>query len=630
MIIKFIKKNFIACLALFLALSVFVTGSISFARYATSVDINDGAGAGSFSATATIDGVSALSFTNTAFWGGTVGDDKIAMNALRSINFSVYNYDHKDDEINPTEVKLSYTLTFSAPANFIEKLAFQLFDGSNHPVLPQIVILDLMHAISEGNSTGTYRTQDSEDYNGTPIDDLTFSVTKQTSGTYTARSGQTIVSVTPFKKSVQQTINCRVWDTSSLDGDRNTPLEIEGGTLLSPLSIKYTDVVDCYKISISSPLFKMTAGTATVNNYSIKITPTSVLEDNHLGGSFYDGDDLVTEIYGGDGSVWTIKSIHEEYEDHHYGVDNIAGTADDSIVSHGQNIMSHKIYRPGSTESVETNHLHVETVTNEEEIGPDTSAYSYTTQNDTSTVAISNRDDFFAKYPERTQVQNLTYRAPVTKEITRTYTITEKKVYTTTTTTTETDVIDSVTTDTVSADGLTITQTITERTIVNESSHTTTTVETTTTTVTETRSISGTRTCSFNNWNSGYTLKTSTVAWNGGNGDANQFNASSTIVTPESSVTSTEVGEPQSSSTPATKKSDQTETINRLITRSFREDSIIIDEVSRKVGENIILYTKDNVLSMFNDANKQIYFISQSYSKNYPLSVDVLFEQILE
>ncbi|MBQ4587487.1 MAG: hypothetical protein IJB13_06860 [Clostridia bacterium] len=128
MIIKFIKKNLIACLSLFMAVAVLVTGSISFARYASGVNLDKGAGAGSFICTANIDDVSALSFTNTAFWGGTAGDDKIAMNALRSINFSVNNFNVVGGVEKVSEVKMKYNLTFSAPVNFVKKLAIQLFN----------------------------------------------------------------------------------------------------------------------------------------------------------------------------------------------------------------------------------------------------------------------------------------------------------------------------------------------------------------------------------------------------------------------------------------------------------------------------------------------------------------------
>ena len=41
-------------------------------------------------------------------------------------------------------------------------------------------------------------------------------------------------------------------------------------------------------------------------------------------------------------------------------------------------------------------------------------------------------------------------------------------------------------------------------------------------------------------------------------------------------------------------------------------------------------FQMDNKFNLFDNTGKQIYFISQSYSKNYPFTVDVLFEQILE
>lgn len=636
MIIKFIKKNFIACLALFLALSVFVTGSISFARYATSVDINDGAGAANFSCSTSIDSVSALSFTNTAFWGGTVGDDKIAMNALRSINFSVYNYDHKDANKNPSEVKLCYTLCFSAPAAFIEKLALQLFDNESKALLPQIVILDLLHAVPEGKKEGTFNTKDSEDFNGSACNDLIFSVAKADDGTYTAGSNGTIITLTPFEKQVQSTLNYRVWDVHTSGATLDNPLVVEGGKLQAPLTVKFTAPVQCYKVTISMPQFKMNAGSAEVTNYSLRLAPTSVLEDSHLGSSFYDDEgNLVTELYAGSHGPWSVKTIHEEYEDTHWGADDIFGTADDTVVTHGQNLMSNKVYRAGYTESVETEHTYIDTE-NRVRVEETTSTSYQKLTSDAPAYVVTSRQNFVNRYQYydgyRTSGygSSTIYSVPVELKLQRKTVKEVKTYYETVTETRDLAVVDTVTTNTVENGGLIVTQTISETTTTNTSTQVTGTVETVTTTIVETIIIKGTHTYYRSSGTQDY-------PWDYlGNEEANAANiinntpATNIDITENSSET-TEPDVDDLEPTTTTIKGDPViEAITRVITRSYREDSIIIDEVSRKIEDEIFYYTADNKFNLFDNTGKQIYFISQSYSKNYPFSVDVFFEQILE
>ena len=644
MIIKFIKKNLIACLSLFMAVAVLVTGSISFARYASGVNLDKGAGAGSFICTANIDDVSALSFTNTAFWGGTAGDDKIAMNALRSINFSVYNYDHKDASKKPSDVKLGYTLCFSAPAAFIEKLALQLFDNESKALLPQIVILDLLHAVPEGKKEGTFNTKDSEDFNATACNDLIFSVAKADDGTYTAGSNGTIISLTPFEKQVQSTLNYRVWDVHTSGATLDNPLVVEGGKLLAPLTVKFTAPVQCYKVTISMPQFRMNAGSPQVTNYSLKLAPTSVLEDNHLGSSFYDGDgNLVTELYSDPDKEWSAKTIHEEYEDTHWGADGVLGTADDTVVTHGQNLMSNKVYRVDHSESVETEHVFIDTedrVRVEETITSTSYEKLSTTAQPASSV--DTRDKFvnaysgYTGYTSSTSGNTTTYTVPVKLVLRRT---TEKEVktyYETITETRDSLVVDTVTTNTVENNGLIVTQTISETTTTNTSTQVTGTVETQTTTIVEDITITGNHVCvRTEDWYNQNT--TFTTPWEYfGNEAANAANiinntpATNIDITENSSSTSEPDVDDLEATTTTIKGDPVTETITRVITRSYRGTSIIIDEVSRKIEDEIFYYTADNKFNLFDNTGKQIYFISQSYSKNYPFSVDVLFEQILE
>lgn len=642
--IKFIKKNLIACLSLFMAVAVLVTGSISFARYTSGVNHDKGAGAGSFICTANIDGVSALSFTNTAFWGGTAGDDKIAMNALRSINFSVYNYDHKDASKKPSDVKLGYTLCFSAPAAFIEKLALQLFDSESKALLPQIVILDLLHAVPEGQKEGSFNTKDSEDFNGTACNDLIFSVAKAADGTYTAGSNGTIISLTPFEKQVQSTLNYRVWDVHTSGATLDNPLVVEGGKLQAPLTVKFTAPVECYKVTISMPQFKMNAGSPQVINYSLRLAPTSVLEDSHLGSSFYDGDgNLITELYSDPDKEWSAKTIHEEYEDTHWGADDILGTADDTVVTHGQNLMSNKVYQEDHSESVETDHTYIDTedrVRVEETIK--STGYEKVSTTAKSASSVNTLDKFvsaysgYTGYTVSTSGNTTTYTVPVQLVLRRTTVKEVKTYYETVTETTAVNVVDTVTTNTVENGGLTVTQTISETTTTNTSTQVTGTVETVTKTIVEDITITGNHVCvRTESW---YYPQTSfTTPWsNFGNEAANAANiinntpATNIDITENSSnTTEPDVDDLEPTNTPIGGDS-VTETITRVITRSYRGTSIIIDEVSRKIEDEIFYYTADNKFNLFDNTGKQIYFISQSYSKNYPFSVDVLFEQLLE
>lgn len=645
MIIKFIKKNLIACLSLFMAVAVLVTGSISFARYASGVNLDKGAGAGSFICTANIDGVSALSFTNTAFWGGTVGDDKIAMNALRSINFSVYNYDHKDASKKPSDVKLGYTLCFSAPAEFIEKLALQLFDNESNALLPQIVILDLLNSVPEGKKEGTFSTKDSEDFNGTACNDLTFSVAKADDGTYTAGSNGTIISLTPFEKQVQSTLNYRVWDVHTSGATLSNPLVVEGGKLQAPLTVKFTAPVRCYRVTISMPQFKINAGSPQVTNYSLRLAPTSVLEDSHLGASFYDGDgNLITELYSDPNKEWSAKTIHEEYEDTHWGADGVPGTADDTVVTHGQNLMSNKVYQEDHTESVETTHTHVDTVTSDSYNVDNVTEYVLT---GTKPVVPSTLKEFQDNYNE-TLISTVdgdwgystiyTYEAPVTLKAQKITKTVETTVYETTTTTTQDDVKDTITTTKV--EGSNVTQIITKKTKTTQTKNKVTrTIITTTILSIEEITREGTIKCVYTDYQSSYWPDNTEIIgpWdNFGSEDSNiqafydealENGATITYPTlPAPTTTDNSVEIPLEADPEKTVK----ETFTRLITRSYRGTSIIIDEVSRKIEDEIFYYTADNKFNLFDNTGKQIYFISQSYSKNYPFTVDVLFEQLLE
>lgn len=324
-IIKIFKQNRSAIICFVLALSVFVTGSVSFARYATSHTGNGGAGVGSFSCSATVDGVSALSFTNTAFWGGSVEEDKIAMNALRSLNFTVNNYEISNGVKRVSEVRLAYSLSFTAPANFADKLAIQLLDNKGAPILPQMIVHEIMNAVSNETGTGTYDTAKSEDYNGLEHKEMTFTVSKYKNGeggtvVEAKATDGTVIKIETMEKEYEQTLLFRLWDVSKLTSESNKTVANEQGDLLPPLEVKYRDTLECYKISIRKADFVFPAAVESSASYSLTLAPTDTLLDSHLGGYAYDanGDALTQIAASGNFALKNITKTTTYYTDETY------------------------------------------------------------------------------------------------------------------------------------------------------------------------------------------------------------------------------------------------------------------------------------------------------------------------
>ena len=357
----FIKKNALSCLCLLLATLVAITGSVSYSKYISSSPITEGPGAGSFSASATIDGVSALSFTNTAFWGGTVEEDKIAMNALRSVDFHVRNYEY-DGSGNKkiADVKMKYNLVFDAPKNFAERLAIQVFDEANQPLLPQIVLSYLIDSVAS-STTGVYDTGKTPDYNASKIHDEVFDVVKS-GDTFTATmrdNENTVIIVEDHFEDVHQRLDFRTWDCSALTNTINPTLNVEGGTLTPPLTVNYMEEnVEFYRIIIKMPQFILEPGAEREAHYSIRIAPTDTIQDGHLGGSFVqliDGKYVpVKEIYGGSSNDWYLENIHEKVNDKFYSDENftepIQVNGNNKVEETEYNIMgSRTIYNPGET-----------------------------------------------------------------------------------------------------------------------------------------------------------------------------------------------------------------------------------------------------------------------------------------
>lgn len=319
----YVKSNLFACACFFWAIMIFLIGSFSYARFISSEPVRSLPQAGSFVCSANIDGVSSLSFTNTAFWGGTLTDDKVAMSALRSIDFTVNNFKMVGDKKVVNEVKTSYSLSFSAPANFVQRLALQPFKfdelGDEHPLLPQIVINDIMHAGDIGKS---YNTGDSEDYQGVNVYEMDFEIEKSGNGKiadYIATAYDTKGNVEAqirlehFRKEVPQKLLFRMWDVSRLTTEDQPSMNTESGKLLPPLEITATQEIDYYKIIISIPgVLVMPAAVETTYNHSVHLTPTHTITDEHLAGYFVgENGTAVTNIYAHENKEWTVERVEE-------------------------------------------------------------------------------------------------------------------------------------------------------------------------------------------------------------------------------------------------------------------------------------------------------------------------------
>ena len=370
----YVKSNLFACACFFWAIMIFLIGSFSYARFISSEPVRSLPQAGSFVCSANIDGVSSLSFTNTAFWGGTLTDDKVAMSALRSIDFTVNNFKMVNDKKVVNEVKTSYSLSFSAPANFVQRLALQPFKfdelGDEHPLLPQIVINDIMHAGDIGKS---YNTGDSEDYQGVNVYEMDFEIEKSGNGEiadYIATAYDTKDNVEAqirlehFKKEVPQKLLFRMWDVSHLTTKDQPSMNTESGKLLPPLEITATQEIDYYKIIISIPgVLVMPAAVETTYNHSVHLTPTHTITDEHLAGYFVNGESdagvnsAVKEIYAASDKEWTVERVEEGHVGKFYYDEAltqpipVSDTNDDQLTHvHEFNVMdSYTIYNENET-----------------------------------------------------------------------------------------------------------------------------------------------------------------------------------------------------------------------------------------------------------------------------------------
>ena len=602
-VLKFIKKNISSFICFLLAIIVALTATLSYARYVTDGKFNGASSIGSFSCSAAINGVSAVSFTNTAFWGGTAEDDRndIAMNALRSLYFSVNNFDIIDGKKVINEVKTRYTLIFTTPETFAERLAIQLFNGDGGaPMLPQILLSDIVD-----NAGKTFNTGASDNFNGDEsIDDVSFSVV-HSSNKYIAThdpddsiaGDETVITMTEEILPLEQTLYFRLWDVSKITNEQNKTVSSEIGNLLAPMCVTYSEDVACYKISISMPEFVHSAGIEETHNYSLTLAPTSALNDKHLGGYMVKSatdHSIITSLQ--EEQLITMQTITEHIVDTYS--DGTTEVHDSKTLLGGI-----KVYNVGDSETTDvTTTEPVEVVIEKDggtsagaeyqnyvyykRSGNNWSGYTYTQITDGST--------------------NTRYRVSVTADTQETSTITINATAYKNTRTTE--IITDVET---SGDG-TVTLTI-ERTVRVEYADVNGT-QTTTTAIT------------YNN------IEYQSQSRN--NTNASNWTDQSTVYIDENNPPaptpySTSAEEPVTS----LDATETTETFTRTITREYdTATTITAKSVSRNVADSdgnltTVSYPVGSPFELYDSKGIQKFYLSQCYSKSYPLTVNVLFEQ---
>lgn len=664
-ILAFFKRNFFPFVCLFLFFLVLLTGSFSYAKYISSNSQSHGSDVGSFSVSASIDNVSGFSFTNTSFWSNTTDNNKIAMNALRTLKFSINNFKKdNNNNIKISDVKLKYDLTFSSPEIFARKFAFQVFDENDNPIIPQIVLEDLL------TSESIYNTTSSKDYNGTDTEDLEFSVLKNGSS-YSATSKDITITISEYEKIVSQTLLFRMWDTSSITTPSNPEVNNDGGEVVPPVEVTYTTKVKFYRISIKSDKFVLPAGKMETDKYSIKLAPTDVIPDDYLGGKIVDKvTDLngnitynkINEIYGGDNKIWYLQSLKEQRYDAYY--DNPDFTGDPiktTELVESTVVGSATIYKEGATspyteksdsesvgkqEVIETNEVKKSDIIWNDIKIPDSESQKITKDNYNS--------NYYAKaVREKNEYGTIFYIHKLNATRTGTQTIeyinTKKTITPTGKVSKETEVSENSVVQKVDDKNENISLNITKKTVTKYTGNMK--IDTVTTTTTVTRTITETGFIYR-----GYYLKSgNTLDYWGSTGIENdlkqkliEINETATneyLTENKFSIEKLNVEKESYSdvkSSPITKTSTEnnvTESIStnyeyfqRNIKRYYTYHDIKIEKIfwSKNDENNNTLkieYDSNNKLNFYDNNGLQILYLSQCYSKSYPFFVNVMFEQ---
>ncbi len=293
-LLKFTKSHKYSCTCFLLVIAMMLSGSLSLAKYVTANPLNENPSAAALHNNAKIDNVSALSFTNMAFWGG-LEDIGVSMNSLRNVTMSVNNFEMVDGKQLVTEVTTEYSLIFELPQNFADKLALQLIDEADKAMTSQFVLSEFLSSVSPSKPSAIVKTQDPKyngkkysgiNQNGDIVSYMTVKVDYDVSdGSYTLTSQDrdgTVITIEPFiKEDMEQTLYFRLWDVED-KGLEN--VELESGTLLPPLILTFNEDVPCYRITVRRPDFRLGPGDPETDTYKLSLAPVDALRDTHLGG----------------------------------------------------------------------------------------------------------------------------------------------------------------------------------------------------------------------------------------------------------------------------------------------------------------------------------------------------------
>lgn len=666
--LKLIKKNLISFICILLAVVMAVGGVISYAKFMSGENLGDTTGIGLFSYSATIDGVSAMSFTNTPFWGADAGSDDeglVAMNAIRTIDFSIKNFD--GDKVNA--VRTGYSITFTAPKTFAEKLAFQVIDNYTVTMTPQIVIGDILTKSSFNtmevtdyngdkyvgdvyDKNGNTVVADSENGNGLYFKVTTSTVNGRTAYTATAKTpkGDFVITITQREETKEQMLQFRLWDVSSVTNNDVPTMNYEGGRLMSPLTVKVEETQIYYDITITTPDFQLPAGVATTRNHRVKLVPVDVLYDSHLGGTIIDkttGEQANALYSGQDVLVQTVKETVSTYSNS--GKTNLIDSNTTPVFG------SVKRYQQGNTTTVR-NTVFVGKTTEMPNTADLSGAVSTTVESgwtvintNTSTGGIERVGDDI----DSTKVTGTTYYKFNVKQETTTSVTSQQTVVTTysfpiyESSTYATAYVTTYVVSTTENNGQ---QTGVE---LEETSSTTTTVERkpigsveiTKTVVkekTETTVSTLEGTAYYSRRGSTYTLYTGTNSQLSQSWNSTPTTTTSTTNSPDVTTwtdpTETTIV-PAGATTTTTQQGPVVETVYKTISRAISSTEMTIKELSYTPANDDGTYGATTVYTQAAPFNimeaapnsygtyEQKYFVSQCFLKSFPLSVNMTFEQ---
>lgn len=654
--LKLIKKNLISFICILLAVVMAVGGVISYAKFMSGENLGDTTGIGLFSYSASINGISALTFTNTDFWGSADSsvsgvENMVAMNVIRTIDFEMKNFD--GDKVNA--VRTGYTMTYTSPVAFASSLALQVVDNDGTAMMPQIVVADILKGTS-------FSTADSMDYNsemyvgdvydrnGNKVladeddgNDLYFVVTTATvaEGTsYTAKAktpdGDFIITITPKMQTKEQTLNFRLWDVSALTDPSMPTFNEDGGRLIAPLTLLIEETQLYYDISISTPEFQFPAGIPTTKRHTLRLVPIVAIDDAHMGGLIFDSDGTnIDTLYSG--QSLKLQNTMENIKT--YGNSSLTGTPLSDIT---ERVMGGvKIYKTGSVSTLKKTIQHTATrnvsdtvfgdsnpdwvmVDGSEIAGSITniSAGSYTHNRTEGTFVQSSTGRVTYTYKERREISYVVY------EQTRVDSVLETtEVLSTSTGDEEGHQKSAILKVTTSGSSTSSSTPVAIYTVVYER------------TVTRTDNVNiertGTYTSNGNRYN--YVYETDWYATSTRQVGTPSGDSIGEIVSTSTEERSFSAGDGVDTSTNV--ETIEENTVYKSIVRNHTTVNITPKEISYtpiydngQLGEKEI-YTSSSPFNIYSsEANvngdfEQKYYVSRCFSKSYPMSVDITFEQ---